>query len=139
MKKTIKILTLITIFFVFPSNLFSQKQQNSVNVVSQKKVAKTKDFKTVNAIPEDMLAEKVKQATLITNNVSLADGIVYSIVSSTKTTFNDCFKCGPAAGYDSSCQAKYNIETRNYSEYRDGQVVRVWMSTVSVFMGCGSW
>lgn len=139
MKTAIKISTLVIIFFALPFATLAQDKKVK-EVVSEKKIVEISDIKTVNAFPEEMLSEKVKSATKSNaNSAAPTDGIIYNIVSSTNTTFNDCFKCGPAVGREATCEAKYTVETRSYSEYKNNQVVRVWMNTVSVYMGCGRW
>lgn len=133
--KTIK----LCIAVILCSAFSAVAQDKNKTVVADKKIA-LQEIQSLNAIPSDMLSDHLKSALKVeTGTIAPAQGTVYTIISSTDTTFNDCFNCGPAVGYETSCIAKYTIETRQYTEYRGGQVNRVWMSTVSVFKGCGRW
>lgn len=116
--------------------LFSQEKkvfnQNSKDV-------KIQNIKDLNAVPLDMLSDALKKATKRTEeSINQQSGIVYDIISSRNATIDDCFKCRPAPS-TLACPAKYVIETRRYTEYKDGSVIKVWMSNVSLFNGCGRW
>lgn len=135
MTNFIKIITIV--FLIFSFQAFGQDKK-MINT-KEAKVA-IENIQEFDAIPEEMLSDKVKSAINITSTEALPqEGVVYDIISSRNTSFNDCFKCGPAVGYETSCISKYTIETRKYTEYKNGAIARVWMSTVSVFMGCGTW
>jgi len=137
--KTMKKLMMITIFFALSYSVSAQKEGKEM--VAEKKTTEVMSIETINAIPKEMLAENVKNAKKISNPTGSpqADGIVYDIISSKNVTLNACFSCGPAVGHESSCLSKFTIETRKYAEWKKGKVVRVWMSDVQSFMGCGSW
>jgi len=66
------------------------------------------------------------------------NGTSYIILSSTKTTLDDCYRC-PNRDYTDWCPAKYEVQSRQYTEWKDGEIERVWNTTSNVFMGCGVW
>lgn len=118
----------------------AQPKKKKNVVVKNDTVITTKDFVSIDAFPYDMLPNDIKNATEFIDKAKVPEnGFVYSVVSSINTNLNDCNSCGPEVGYETSCISKYIIETRKYSEYNEGQIIRVWMSTISIFIGCGSW
>jgi hypothetical protein len=137
MKTTIKLLVLMMVF-ALPVTVSAQdaKQKKLVN-----KTVRMSTPKAIEAFPEDMLSENMKNAKKVSNTeeAALVDGIVYTIIASTNTMLRDCFSCGPAVGTETNCNAKYTVETRTYTEWKDGVAVRTWTQRVSVFMGCGQW
>lgn len=138
MKTTIKLLVLMMMVFALPVTLSAQEvnQKKLVN-----KAVRMSAPQGMDAFPEDMLSENMKNAKKISNaeEVTLTDGIVYTIIASTNTMLRDCFSCGPAVGTETNCNAKYTVETRTYTEWKQSVAVRTWTQRVSVFMGCGQW
>lgn len=139
MKTTIKILAFTALFLMLPESILAQARLKSKEVVNRN--VRMSDAQPMDAFPEELLSEKVRNAQKVgnTDQAAVTDGIVYSIIASANTTLDDCFSCGPAVNREPTCIAKYTVETRNYTEWRRGVVVRVWTNRVSVFMGCGRW
>lgn len=112
----------------------------SASYAQEKKENKTKDIKTFKAFPEDLLSAEIKQAA---NRSSLTqtpqNGITYKLISTTQANGSDCFVCPANTGTGKPCYAKYTVENREYTEYKNGVATRVWVTSVSVFAGCGWW
>lgn len=101
--------------------------------------AKVPDIKTLKAIPFDSLSIEMKNAKQISpndkNQKKELNGTTYEIISSTKTNFRDSYQACRQTDY----MCKYLVESRKYTTWKDGKAESVWMETVSIFMGCGTW
>jgi len=63
------------------------------------------------------------------------DGVYYTVLYTTTIYKPDCAHCG----YNQLSiprQAEYRRETRQYTQYRAGKVVRVWAQDVDIFVRC---
>lgn len=100
------------------------------------------DIKESNSIPIDSLSPEEQNAFEIKYIKNKKDysinsnGTTYVILSSTKTTFRDCYTC---LDIPNGCYARYEVQSRKYTEWENGSIKRVWNTTTRVFMGCGRW
>jgi len=64
-----------------------------------------------------------------------SDGTTYTVVTSTQVEKADAVRCGMN---DASApnMGIFRAELRQYTEYKDGKVVRTWRDTVDVFDHC---
>lgn len=122
-------------------NIFKIGLQKEIdNVYSTNKSENNlKNLNELNVIQDNFLPSNLKNAKkIISENNLYQDGTTYRVLSSYKSTFRDCFKCNkPSNPYD--CNAKYVVENREYTYWKEGKKERVWTKSVSVFMGCGTW
>ncbi|MCD4742464.1 MAG: hypothetical protein K8R67_08330 [Desulfobacteraceae bacterium] len=138
MKKTIFILLGLSLLTL---NSFAQ-EKTKIKPETVFNFDELQDIKELNAISFDSLSVNEQNASNIKfkankKNYSInSNGTTYIILSSTKTTYRDCYKCLSSHPY---CTARYLVESRKYTEWENGQVKRVWNRNVSVFMGCGRW
>jgi len=138
MKKSIFILFGLSLMTL---NVFSQEKAKikSENIFNDSSII---DIKESNSIPIDSLSIEEQNAfeiKYIKNKTDYSinkNGITYVILSSTKTTFRDCYKC---LDIPNGCYARYEVQSRKYTEWENGAIKRVWNTTTRVFMGCGMW
>ncbi len=103
----------------------------------------SKDIDKLKATSIENISENEKEALLINYDESALDyvvpkdGTTYIILSSTQASYQDCYRC--PSKYRNGCNAKYIVEGREYTEWKNGEVTRVWTNSVSRFMGCGVW
>jgi hypothetical protein len=64
-----------------------------------------------------------------------ADGATYTVVSSKEVTKADSADCG-FNDVSAPKQGVFNEELREYTEFKDGKVVRTWRQTEDVFLRC---
>ena len=62
------------------------------------------------------------------------DGIHY-VVAGTRQEVRPAPECG-FNDFGVANPGIFNVETRQYSEYQNGQLIRSWAEDVSVFAGC---
>lgn len=130
MKKSFLLLiTLLTI------NIFFTQSQNTKEIKQPNKEI----FTSIENLSDDIKFASFKSLDeQLNTKLKIENSITYKVVSSTKTNYENCFKCSnPRDPYN--CAAKYLVEGRKYTEWKDGKATKSWMKTVSIFMGCGRW
>lgn len=69
------------------------------------------------------------------SEIGQPDGIYYEVIATREESRSDASRCGfndlslPNIGI-------YQIETRGYKEYRNGELVRSWQDDVENFVRC---
>jgi hypothetical protein len=134
---------ILTIFVTLISlSSFSQKTKVKSNEIFNKntfeKIEKNESIK-IDSISK--IENKATQIKLKKNKKEYRvpqNGTTYIILSSTKTTYSDCYKCYNR-DYTNYCPAKYEVQSRKYTKWKNGTIERVWNTTTKIFMGCGSW
>ena len=124
---------------------FSLKAQNKIKIDKDQifKTEQLEEFSNLNATPIDSLTDAEKNAKRIVfkkNKPKYSiqkNGTTYILISFYQTTRKDCIRCNSSS--NTTCSARYRIESREYTKWKNGNAVKVWTSTVSIFSGCGWW